>query len=61
MDFSIPQPLQEDVDRTTARVAERVVPHLHGMVPRRAKCRAISLRSSGQAGWYGFEFVPRGG
>jgi alkylation response protein AidB-like acyl-CoA dehydrogenase len=55
MDFSTPQPLQEDVDRTTARVAERVVPHLHAWY-RQGEMPREFFALVGEAGGYGFEF-----
>jgi len=54
MDFSIPQPLQEDVDRTNTRVAERVVPHLQAWY-RQGEMPREFFALVGEAGGYGFE------
>ncbi len=54
MDFSIPQPLQEDVDRTSARIAEHLGPHLQAWY-REGELPREFFALVGEAGGYGFE------
>jgi alkylation response protein AidB-like acyl-CoA dehydrogenase len=56
MDFSIPQPLQEDVDRTSARIAERLGPHLQAWY-REGELPREFFALVGEAGGYGFELA----
>ncbi|HSV92265.1 MAG TPA: acyl-CoA dehydrogenase family protein, partial [Desulfobacterales bacterium] len=54
MDFSIPQPLKDDVDHTIARIAEEIGPQLQAWY-REGKLPREFFTLVGEAGGYGFE------
>jgi alkylation response protein AidB-like acyl-CoA dehydrogenase len=54
MDFSIPQPLKDDVDRTSARIAKEIGPQLPAWY-REGKLPREFFTIVGEAGGYGFE------